>query len=134
MKPTVDTGSEKDCMLCQIKTKEDAFALFAKMGMDFTVQERLECHDSLTKIYANSVNTFRVITYRWKEAILWTPPVLRIRKGGSHLDNAHAGGIFVAVDDDGKLHDTVYTEFKETYKQHPDTKTEFKNYRIDLFP
>ena len=134
IKPTVDTSSGKNCIICHINSIEEALFIFDKMGMDFAIQERLKCHESISRIYANSVNTFRIITYRWKDDILRTPSVLRIGKGGSYLDNAHAGGIFIAIEDDGTLHDTAYTEFRETYKEHPDTKLKFRDYKIDLFP
>jgi len=58
---------------------------------------------------------------------------MRIGSGGSYLDNAHAGGMFIAVDDDGTLHKTAFTEFKTEYTKHPDTGIVFEGYKIEGF-
>lgn len=62
------------------------------------------------------------------------PAIIRIGQGGNYLDNAHAGGIFVAVDDDGTLHETAFTEFRQKFTQHPDTGITFKGWKINGFP
>ena len=48
------------------------------LGEDAVIQERLVCHKSITDIYPGSVNTFRVITYRWKDDVLHMPVIMRI--------------------------------------------------------
>jgi D-alanine-D-alanine ligase-like ATP-grasp enzyme len=62
------------------------------------------------------------------------PVMMRIGRSGNYLDNAHAGGMFIAVDDDGTLHDRAFTEFKEEFTKHPDTGVVFENYKIENFP
>lgn len=53
--------------------------------------------------------------------------------GGNYLDNGHAGGMFIAIDNDGTLHKTAFTEFKDEYEVHPDTGLKFDGYRIELY-
>jgi len=53
---------------------------------------------------------------------------------GGVLDNAHAGGMFIAVEDDGTLHDTAFTEFREEFTEHPDTHIRYAGYQIPLVP
>ena len=140
IKPTVDSCSGQGCKLLNLKNGNDINGnytiekIFEDLGNNFVVQEFIKCHDSISKIYDKSANTFRIITYRWKNEILNTPSVIRIGRNGHYLDNAHAGGIFVAIDDDGTLHDKAFSEFKEEYTIHPDSKIAFKGYKIDLFP
>ena len=69
-----------------------------------------------------------------KGKIIVTPSILRIGVNGHFLDNAHAGGIFIAVDKDGTLHKTAFTEFKTEYIKHPNIGLIFENYKIELFP
>ncbi len=139
-KPTVNSCSGKGCRLLLIengKEKETGMSvteLCSTMGDDFVFQEVQKCHESISAINPSSVNTFRVITYRWKNKIEHTPSIMRIGQGGSHLDNAHAGGMFIAIDDDGKLHEKAITEFRKEYQQHPDTGYNFANGCIPLFP
>lgn len=137
-KPSVDTCSGQGCMALEFKDGIDISSgktykeIFTELGRDFVVQERIVCHESISRIYANSVNTFRVMTYRWKDEIKHAPVIMRIGKGGACVDNAHAGGIFVAIDDDGRMHESAFTEFKCEFKEHPDTKVVFSEQKLPL--
>ena len=139
-KPTVDSDSGKGCILLNLiegyDTKSDLKIekIIDNLGDNFVIQEIIKCHKTISDIYPNSVNTFRIITYRWKNEILFTPSIMRIGRGGNYLDNAHAGGIFIAIDDDGQLHKTAFTEFCDKYDVHPDTNIIFEKCKIDLFP
>lgn len=140
IKPTVDADSGQGCAVANFRDGIDTLSgkscdeILSSMGRDFTVQERLKCHESIARIYDKSVNTFRIITYRWKDRFVSLPAVMRIGLGGNYLDNAHAGGMFIAIDEDGTLHKTAFTEFKKEYTVHPDSGLTFEGYRIPLFP
>lgn len=131
-KPTIDSDSGRGCILID-KKQGNVAQQIKNLGDNFVVQERIICSDSIRKIYPNSVNTFRVMTYIWNEEIVCAPVIMRIGRGGSFLDNAHAGGMFIAVNKDGTLHKTAFTEFKEEYNEHPDTHLIYNGYIIDNF-
>lgn len=140
IKPTTDTNSGKGCLVANFKGGIDTISgknitnIFDEMGYNFAVQERIVCHPSISNIYSGCVNTFRIITYRWREKIIALPAIMRIGQGGHFIDNAHAGGMFIAIDNDGTLHKKAFTEFKTEYEKHPDTNLLFEGYKIDLFP
>lgn len=134
VKPTVESNSGEGCQLTTIRTMDDFNDICKDLGDDFAIQECLICHESIRKLYDGSVNTFRVITYRWRDEIKFVPSVMRMGKGGGCLDNAHAGGMFIGISDSGILRDKAYTEFRECYEKHPDSNIEFKSYSIPLFP
>ncbi len=139
-KPTVDTNSGKGCMAVELsegfdkKSGKDIAWILDQLGDDFSVQEIVKCHDEVKKLHPSSCNTFRIITYRWKDEFYSVPAIIRIGRHGNQVDNAHAGGIFVAVDDDGTLHKTAFTEFNEQFTSHPDTGVVFEGYKISGFP
>lgn len=139
-KPSIGTDSGRGCeVYCLVngtdtKSGKTSDMILKELGQNFTIQERLVCHESIRKIYDGSVNTFRIMTYRWKNQIIVAPIIMRIGRGGSFLDNSHAGGIFIALSDDGVLHKTAFTEFKEEFVEHPDSKLKFEGYRIPLLP
>ena len=139
-KPSIGTDSGRGCeVYCLVngtdtKSGKTSGMLLKDLGKNFTIQERLVCHESIRKIYDGSVNTFRIMTYRWKNQIIVAPIIMRIGRGGSYLDNAHAGGMFIALSVDGTLHKTAFTEFKEEFVEHPDSKLKFEGYRIPLLP
>ncbi len=140
IKPTVDSCSGVGCRVINIYhgkdtiTNESIEEIIKSKGNNWVIQERIKCHESITKIYSESVNTFRIMTYIWNNKICYSPVIMRIGQGGSHLDNAHAGGMFIAIDTDGSLHDTAFTEFKEKFREHPDTHLKYNGYKIPLFP
>lgn len=136
IKPTVDTCSGINCQSVVInngideKTNKRITEIIEKLGSNFVVQENIRCHASIVKLYPNSVNTFRVITYVWNERIECMPIIMRIGQGGNDIDNAHAGGMFIAVDNDGTLHEKAFTEFNVSFAYHPNTKVKFEGYKI----
>ena len=133
-KPSVDSCSGMGCEVINTSSQEESRSLFTRLGTDFVIQERLKCHADLAAIYPCSVNTFRVISYIWHGKVKICPVILRIGQGGKFLDNAHAGGIFIAVNNDGSLHKTAFTEFNTQFTGHPDTGLKFEGWKINNFP
>lgn len=136
IKPSVNSDSGRDCFIANFRngidtlTNKKAEDILGYLGNNFVVQEVIICHESIREIYPNSVNTFRVITYKWNGGIKVMPVIMRIGRGNANIDNAHAGGIFIALDNDGTLHKTAYTEFCDKFNEHPDTKLIFEGHKI----
>lgn len=88
-KPSIGTDSGRGCeVYCLVngtdtKSGKTSDMLLKDLGKNFTIQERLVCHESIRKIYDGSVNTFRIMTYRWKNQIIVAPIIMRIGRGGS---------------------------------------------------
>ncbi len=139
-KPSVDSDSGKSCAVIDIiqgvdkKTKKSIEEIINDLGNNFVIQEKIICHKSISDLHPDSVNTFRVITYQWKNEIRMFPVIMRIGSGGNCVDNAHAGGMFIAVENDGTLHKTAFTEFKREYTHHPDSGICYQGYKIELVP
>lgn len=139
VKPSVDSDSGQGCFKAAFEKDTDALSgrkteeLLSSLGENFVIQKCLQCHSSIQKLYPGSVNTFRVISYRWGDRLCHIPAVMRIGRGGSQVDNAHAGGMFLAVEDDGSLGRRAFTEFKTEFTAHPDMGTVFADCRIEGF-
>ncbi len=139
-KPTTDSCSGRGCVVIDMqngveqKTQRTAAELLDSLGDNFVIQERLRCHSQVALLHPNSCNTFRIITYRWKDDFYCMPHCMRIGRHGNNVDNAHAGGMFIAISDSGVLHKTAFTEFRETFDIHPDSGIAFGGYCIDGFP
>ena len=136
IKPSVDSDSGNGCFISNFVggfdtiTNNSSEDIINSIGNNFVVQEVITCHKSVRDIFPNSVNTLRVITYKWNGNIEVMPVIMRIGRGNAFVDNAHAGGIFIAVDNDGTLHNTAFTEFCYKFYEHPDTKIKFEGYKI----
>ena len=136
-KPATETGCGKGVCLCDFqdgidcKTGKTVKDIVASFGENFIMEEKIEAHDILKKIYPDSLNTFRVITYVFNNKIYHFPIALRIGQGGSVVDNTSAGGVFVGVSDDGKLNSyALRKDSTEKIYEHPDTKVAFGGYCI----
>ncbi len=136
IKPTLDSSSGDSVILCDFKSGLDRRSgkpvpeIIALYGENFIVQEKIVPSRTLMKLYPYSVNTFRVITYLVDDKIEHAPVTLSMGRGGNHVDNIQAGGLSVAVSDDGQLNEEGYTHFQETYKYHPDTGTVFEDLKL----
>lgn len=135
-KPTVDSCSGNGCAVFEfdngfdVLTGKTVLEVIKHMGSDFCFQEIVSNCDSVKSIHPQSLNTFRITTYLWKNKVYHFPVIMRIGKGSSVLDNAHQGGMFIGVSDDGYLCECAFTEFQERYYTHPDTGVIFKGYRV----
>lgn len=135
VKPSVDSSSGLNCKMLNLKVikKDELYSFFKEMGTNYVIQECIECCDDIKKLNPSSVNTFRIITYRWKNDIYHMPSIMRIGVDGKIVDNAHAGGIFIGISDKGILNDKAFTEFGDTFEKHPDSNIVFHNYKINCF-
>ena len=139
VKPSIDSSSGQGCFPINMVNGIDTISgksvsdISNEIGNNFVVQEMIKCHKCILNIYSKSVNTFRIITYRWNDKIEVMPVIMRIGKGNSVIDNAHAGGMFIAVDETGKLGDIAFTEFRDKFTEHPDTHLTFKDYQIEHY-
>lgn len=135
IKPSVDSCSGRGCKKINPHnmSRDDIVNLIKSYKKDYIVQGVLKNSKALAAINNSSVNTFRVITYILDGKIYHTPTILRIGRSGSYLDNAHAGGIFIGVNEDGTLLNFATSEFGEKYTTHPDSSIVFDGYVIPSF-
>lgn len=143
VKPTIESGSASGVFTANFengidkktgKTVKKVLESNPTTRKNFVIQEFMKCHKDLADLYSGSVNTFRVVTYRWKDDFYAMPGVLRIGSGGGEVDNAHAGGMFVAIEDDGTLKGNAMTEFMKVYEKHPDSGIVFDGYKVNGYP
>ena len=138
-KPSIVACGGRGCSIANfhggidITTGKRIRDVILSLGEDFVIQEIIKCHPSISDIYSTSVNTFRIITYRWKNDFLHMPVFMRIGQGGSIVDNGAAGGIFIGVRDNGILTGKACTTYISNIMHHPDTGIVFKDYKIESF-
>ena len=140
IKPTVDTGSGKGLFFpvfhngIDEKTGESVQKILRRYGRNYTVQEYIQQHDTFSALHPSSLNTIRLITYIVNEAICHVPLAARIGSGKSEVDNIHAGGICVGVEDSGCLKSQAirlgYGDKNEKFTEHPDTHVIFGKHRL----
>jgi len=110
----------------------ETFLLNISKGNDYIIQNGVIQHESLTEIYPNSVNTFRITTENIKGKIRVICSTLRIGRQGNEVDNGTQNGIVLGIDiNTGNCKEYASTEVGEVFYKHPDTNFIFQNYKID---
>lgn len=136
IKPTVGESSGhgvKFLDMQEISNQEKeklADTLLDQYGKNFIVQKRILQHEAYAKLHPESINTIRVMTYRKNGMIKSVPCIMRIGVGKTHLDNAHAGGVYIGVSENGVLQERALRNYCEWIYEHPDTHITFKDYSI----
>lgn len=136
IKASMDTDSGRDVKVLEMSDgvdKRSGLTTKEILGFfegDFLVQPFLKVHDVLKRINPSSVSTMRIVTYLLKGKAYHAPLALRIGAVGSDVDNIHAGGMGVGLDDDGFLNEVAFSEFGEKIYTHPGSGVTFKGIQI----
>ena len=141
VKPAASYGSGQGILFLDmhngvnIDTGEDISTIKKKLiSPEVVVQRYVEQHDDLATICPTSVNTIRISTYIVNDEVHYSPIVMRCGNGRSKLDNIHAGGYCVAVDEDGSVGEIAYklgyADICEKMTTHPVTNKQFSKCRI----
>ena len=136
IKPTTGSSSGSGIRICIINDGIDALTgqpievILNFYKTDYNIQEYIKQSKVLSKINPDSINTFRVITYIANNRINIAPIAMRFGRKGSCVDNIHAGGLSIGVNEDGRLKKYAFLEFGERFERHPDTNVVFEDYYI----
>lgn len=145
LKPTIDSCSGHGVLL-YIKG-DDGFLynksdnkrltneILCSYGNNWILQECVEQHSFMSKFNKTSVNTLRVLVYRSpidnKPKVLNS--IMRIGQKGSHLDNAHAGGLFVGISKNGTVGKFLCDQYGNKYKEFNDINFSDSEFKIPEF-
>lgn len=134
IKPSVNSGRGKSIVFYD---QDDSNSLsitsiFDKFGNNFVVQRFVKQHAELSKINPTSLNTIRVVSFRFKGEIHILSTILRMGGKGSRIDNISAGGISCRIQPDGWLAEKSVTRKSEWTDHHPNG-IKFKDIKIPFF-
>ncbi|MCE7791765.1 hypothetical protein K8O68_04885 [Salipaludibacillus sp. CUR1] len=92
---------------------------------NFLIQEAIQQHSILAAPHPASVNTLRMVTFRWKNEIRYLLAFARFGSDNDIRDNAGASdgadGIRVGIDESGKFFKTAISKHGQLYTHHPTT-------------
>ena len=100
-------------------------ALERSHGADFIVQSRIRQHHDMAAPHPDSVNTIRLVTFRWNGEIRLLMAFARFGTAGSITDNAGTGGVCCGIDGEGRLHATAVDDHGGVHPRHPTTGYDF---------
>lgn len=123
IKPSVETGSgvgvafymKKDGIWTDMSSGRSLSLEFLcrRYRDNFIIQEALKQSEDMAFFNPTSVNTLRLTLYRSVKTDECVVPsaIMRIGGKGSLVDNAHAGGAFVGIREDGRLCNKVMDQY-----------------------
>ena len=124
VKPSKDSSGGKGIRIirlseCNEKERHNlVLDILENYGKDYVLQQVIKQHPLISRFNDTSVNTFRVITLYLNGEFSVLSIILRIGQKGSVVDNLSSGGLMVAIDEDGKMHNegmTLNLERKKSY-------------------
>lgn len=138
-KPFEDSCSGMGCKMLhfqngiECKSKKNIKETLEQFNDNYMFEEVVHCSDSVSKLHPSSVNTFRIMSYIIDGQVFTCPVVMRIGRNNEVVDNAHAGGLSVAVTDNGVIVSAAVTEYNERIDVHPNSGVKFTGYKIEGF-
>ena len=119
MKPTVGTSGGSGIVFWNVDEGLDILKKFLLEHDNYVIQEVIRQHAEISKIYAESINSIRIVTchYNGKTEVL--SAVIRMGVNGNKLDNASQGGLFCGINEDGTLKKYAYTKKGDAVTVHP---------------
>jgi hypothetical protein len=96
-----------------------------KYGKNFIVQEKIIQHPILAAPHPSSVNTIRVVSFRWRGEIKILLAFVRFGINGKLTDNVGTGGLCCGIDSSGRLQALAVDRAGKTYARHPTSNYDF---------
>ena len=133
-KPATGSSSGKGIKIFSQVESENVEDIIGDFGKDYIAQKVIMQHPQFAKLNPSSVNTIRITTYIVNGKIYHMPLCLRIGRDGSSVDNIHAGGLVIGLNDDGELlsegYQLGYGNSTKKFKRHPDSNVLFEGYKL----
>lgn len=127
VKPTTHTTWGKGVIMLfrENKNAETIKNLFDEYKKDFSFEEKIVQHSDLASFNPTSLNTIRIVTYRKLNGeIKFLYAIQRFGGQGAVVDNASAGGGFVALSDDGVVDRTIKKYKSLKFEKLPENAVE----------
>jgi len=99
----------------------------------FLIEEYIEQHESLRRLYGGSVNSLRVITFLDDNGEVQILNVILKVGNGASVDNFSAGGMYTFVNDKGEVFVPAIDEKGNVFDKHPVSGVKIKGFRVPNF-
>ena len=131
---------------------EELYSYLTKEENNFELEEVIEQHPDVAKIYPNAINTVRIVTIvttkdgkslltipeEERKNVELEPHVIcsyfRIGNGGKCVDNFNSGGMVAPVDENtGTVLQVAIDKQKNVYEKHPQTGEIIKGFKFPFW-
>lgn len=138
IKPSSGSSSGKGIRILRNASLEEISSVVAGSGKDFIVQKLIVPHKDFAVYNPSSINTIRITTFILNGKTHHFPLCFRIGRSGKEVDNIHAGGLVIGVNDDGALLKNAYElgwgDNAKKMERHPDSGIRFEGRMLPGIP
>lgn len=114
-----------------VKSKDEREHIKSTVRCGFVVEELIEQAHPMSNLHPESINTLRIITFKINNEVEILGAAIRMGTGRSYVDNAGAGGIYVGVDiNEGIVNTVARDNVGNKYLKHPDTDVIFPGFKV----
>lgn len=96
------------------------------------IEEFINQHKELNKLYAGSVNSMRMFTFYKDGKSYFLQAVLKIGNGGV-VDNFSSGGMYAYVDENGYVFTEAIDREDNIFFEHPISKQKIVGFKVPMF-
>ena len=134
LKPSTYSGGGAGVVFFDNSEKHDKRIgeIFDSYTSGFVAQRLVKQHPDLARINNTSLNTIRVVSFRFKGEVHILSTILRMGGVGSRVDNISAGGISCVIKPDGWLVDKAVTR-KSVWTDEHASGIKFKDIKVPSF-
>ena len=118
----IEINDECDCSKIYDELKENR---------QFLVEEFVQQHKDMDKLYSGSVNTLRMFTM-YTDKGHYLQGVLKFGNGGN-VDNFSSGGMYTFVDNEGVVIAPAIDKKDDVYEIHPISKEKIVGFKVPMF-
>ncbi len=118
-KPSIGTSGGRGILFWDVSEGQDVLLKLLSEKNNYIIQEVINQHPEISKIYPDSINSIRIVTCHYNGCTSVLSAVIRMGVNGNRLDNASQGGLFCGINDDGSLKKYAYTKMGEAVTTHP---------------
>lgn len=123
-------GRGKGIRVWRLPNDKDELKKYISRCQDIIIENFLEHHPLMSALHKESVNTIRLVTFYNNNEVRVLSKIIRMGTGGNYVDNAHSGGIFCGINDDGRLKKYVYNTVGDRFENHPTSNIKLDGYLI----
>lgn len=133
VKPVDSTGG-KGVEKFAYSNDEDAKKIYNSLieNKQLLVEECINQHEDMSKLYDKSVNTLRMFTFYKNGQAYFLQAVLKIGNGGV-VDNFSSGGMYTYVDENGTVFVEAIDQADNIFFKHPISNTQIVGFKVPMF-
>lgn len=141
IKPSLKSGRGRNVRILSVENRKmylngnrvDLADLIRLYQSGFIVQELVNQHEALKALNSHSLNTIKLVTFRFNHDVIVLSAMLRTAADEYHLDSVNRGGLFCGIDPEGFVKSVAFDKSFEAHRLHPYSKVTFGDVKIPDF-